>query len=193
MLSVVDPADRVACSLHSHRPGAPICTDRRRLTASIHLFLVYFWGSGMTREAGRDLVTLTVLAAVFDKAYFPGVYLPTGDLETERIVEATRGKPLYQPEPDRHPEAYQNTCDIWGGMADYAPHHPPIVGGNCPRCGEFDFDLSLEWSKIKSPDQMVLLSAWVREQNAAGRPDLRGPGFAALVVFLFGRTRVRGG
>ena len=23
------------------------------------------------------------------------------------------------------------------------PHHPPIVGGNCPRCGEFDFDLSL--------------------------------------------------
>ena len=26
MLSVVDPADRVACSLHSHRPGAPVCT-----------------------------------------------------------------------------------------------------------------------------------------------------------------------
>ena len=73
--------------------------------------------------------------------------------------------------------AYQSTCDICGGMADYAPpyapHDPPIVGRNCPRCGEFDFDLSFEWSKIKSPDQMVLLSAWVREQNAAGLVPVR--------------------
>jgi hypothetical protein len=45
----------------------------------------------------RDLATLTVLGAVFDKVYFPGVYLPTGgydqqalDAEILRIEEVHR-------------------------------------------------------------------------------------------------------
>lgn len=48
----------------------------------------------------RDLATLTVLGAVFDKVYFPGVYLPMSgfdqaelDKEIARIIEATRDQP----------------------------------------------------------------------------------------------------
>jgi len=42
----------------------------------------------------------------------------------------------------------------------------------CPRCGEFEYEKSSRWN-IASPDEMVLLSGWVREQNAAGNKPAR--------------------
>ena len=37
----------------------------------------------------------------------------------------------------------------------------------------FDYDSSAGWLKISSPDEMVRLSGWVREQNAAGVVPVR--------------------
>jgi hypothetical protein len=39
----------------------------------------------------------------------------------------------------------------------------------CVRCGRFLVNLSEGMPSVTSPDQMVRLSGWVREQNAAGR------------------------
>ena len=47
----LDPAERVACTTQPTCRRVPICTGRRRLTESIHLFLVYFWGSGIHHSA----------------------------------------------------------------------------------------------------------------------------------------------
>jgi hypothetical protein len=74
-------------------------TEPTGLDNALKLEAVYY-----SAPVPRDLATLTVLGAVFDKVYFPGVYLPTGgfdqgelDREIERIVEATRGKPSHNP------------------------------------------------------------------------------------------------
>jgi hypothetical protein len=74
-------------------------TEPTGLDNALKLEAVYY-----SAPVPRDLATLTVLGAVFDKVYFPGVYLPTGgfdqgelDKEIERIVEATRGKPTRNP------------------------------------------------------------------------------------------------
>jgi len=37
----------------------------------------------------------------------------------------------------------------------------------CARCGTFDYDFAAGL-KIGSPEEMVRLSGWVREQNSAG-------------------------
>lgn len=60
----------------------------------------------------------------------------------------------------------QGECDICGSQMVYE-EEPPRVIVHCPRCGEFCYD-NLSWRKIASPDEMVRLSGWVREQNAAG-------------------------
>ena len=63
--------------------------------------------------------------------------------------------------------ADQTPCDICGNQAEYELV-PPRVTWRCPRCGVFSYD-SLEGPpSIRSPDEMVRLSGWVREQNAAG-------------------------
>jgi hypothetical protein len=63
--------------------------------------------------------------------------------------------------------AEHGPCDICGAEAecglDWA--FPERL---CPRCGHYDYDGSTGWWKITSPDEMVRLSGWVREQNAAG-------------------------
>ncbi len=42
-------------------------------------------------------------------------------------------------------------------------------GRSCPRCGDYRVDATGSgWISVKNPNQMVLLSGWVREQNAAG-------------------------
>ena len=65
------------------------------LDEALKLEAVYY-----SAQVPRDLATLTVLGAVFDKVYFPGVHIPTTgfdqaelDKEIRRIVEVTRGKP----------------------------------------------------------------------------------------------------
>jgi hypothetical protein len=65
------------------------------LDEALKLEAVYY-----SAQVPRDLPTLTVLGTVFDKVYFPGVYLPTSgfdqaelDKEIARIIEATRDKP----------------------------------------------------------------------------------------------------
>ncbi len=63
-------------------------------------------------------------------------------------------------------------CEICGNQAEHIPDEwfPEC---HCPRCGEFDYDRSMGWRKIASPDEMVRLSGWVREQNAAGIAPVR--------------------
>jgi hypothetical protein len=66
----------------------------------------------------------------------------------------------------------KGSCDICDYQAEYE-HAPPIVILRCPRCGEFCFPESEGFRKIKSPDERVRLSGWVREQNAAGAVPVR--------------------
>jgi hypothetical protein len=63
-------------------------------------------------------------------------------------------------------------CEICGNQAEYVLSDF-FPGRRCPRCGEFDYDTSVGWRKITSPDEMVQLSGWVREQNAAGVVPVR--------------------
>jgi hypothetical protein len=71
-------------------------TDLRTgLDEALELEAVYY-----SAPVPRDLATLTVLGTVFDKVYFPGVYLPTGgfdqkalDKEILRIEEVHRQHP----------------------------------------------------------------------------------------------------
>ena len=63
--------------------------------------------------------------------------------------------------------ADQTRCGICGNQTEYELV-PPRVTWRCSRCGAFSYD-SLEGPpRIRSPDEMVRLSGWVREQNAAG-------------------------
>ena len=66
----------------------------------------------------------------------------------------------------------QGRCEICGNRAEYVPSDF-FPGRRCPRCGEFDYDTTEGWRKINSPDEMVRLSGWVREQNAAGVVPVR--------------------
>jgi hypothetical protein len=61
----------------------------------------------------------------------------------------------------------QGDCEICKNPAEYE-FVPPRVTWRCPRCGEFCYDNSEGPPRIRSPDEMVRLSGWVREQNAAG-------------------------
>jgi hypothetical protein len=63
-------------------------------------------------------------------------------------------------------------CEICGNQAEYIPDDW-FPGRRCPRCGDFDYDRSLGWRKITSPDEMVRMSGWVNEQNAAGETPVR--------------------
>jgi hypothetical protein len=61
-------------------------------------------------------------------------------------------------------------CEICDSPAEgsgiQSPHWREVR--NCPRCGEFEFVGSAGLPKNPSIDEMVRLSGWVREQNAAG-------------------------
>jgi hypothetical protein len=63
--------------------------------------------------------------------------------------------------------ADQAPCDICDNQAEYELV-PPRVTWRCPRCGVFSYDSSEGPPAIRSPDEMVRLSGWVREQNTAG-------------------------
>jgi hypothetical protein len=67
----------------------------------------------------------------------------------------------------------QGICNICGNSAAEYGSDPAFPARRCPRCGEFDYDASVEWRKMKSSDEMVRLSGWVREQNAAGVAPVR--------------------
>ena len=63
-------------------------------------------------------------------------------------------------------------CGICRNQAEYE-RAPASVTWRCPRCGEFCYDSSEGPPAITSPDEMVRLSGWVREQNAAGVAPVR--------------------
>jgi hypothetical protein len=63
-------------------------------------------------------------------------------------------------------------CKICNTQAEHIPDQWFPVW-HCPRCGKFDYDRSLGWRKITSPEEMVKLSGWVHEQNAAGDVPVR--------------------
>ena len=64
----------------------------------------------------------TILGAVFDKSIFRAsicrlVISISGGLDEEiERVEITRGKTLYQPEPDRHPELAKAVSRVRGSF-----------------------------------------------------------------------------
>jgi hypothetical protein len=60
-------------------------------------------------------------------------------------------------------------CEICGSEQAEQADDPWAI--HCPRCGVFDYDTSLP--RIISPDEMVRLSGWVREQNAAALVPVR--------------------
>ena len=82
--------------------------------------------------------------------------------------------------------AEHDDCLICGGnQANYfrGDYYPQYDKYECPRCGTFDYDTGLGWWNVMSPDEMVLLSGWVREQNAAGiKPVRMTPEKRRLVV-----------
>src|SRR5438552_6086965 len=43
-----------------------------------------------------------------------------------------------------------------------------IKSFRCPRCGDYDYDSTIGWSEVKTPEHMTRLSGWVRDQNAVG-------------------------
>jgi hypothetical protein len=61
----------------------------------------------------------------------------------------------------------KGTCQICGHPADHSDdEHISTV--RCPRCGRYQVHATRPPLKIETPDHMVRLSGWVREQNAAG-------------------------
>src|SRR5580704_9432345 len=66
----------------------------------------------------------------------------------------------------------QTPCEICRNQAEHE-FVPPRVTWRCPRCGAFCYDSSEGPPAIRSPDEMVRLSGWVREQNAAGVVPVR--------------------
>jgi hypothetical protein len=90
-LGVSDLAQTLAQGENMTKDHAPTGLDE-----ALKLEAVYY-----SAQVPRDLATLTVLGAVFDKVYFPGVHIPTSgfdqaelDKEIDRIVEVTRGKAM---------------------------------------------------------------------------------------------------
>jgi hypothetical protein len=63
--------------------------------------------------------------------------------------------------------AEHGPCEICGNQAQ----HDRVPGWtqrrSCPRCGMFEYNDAMRWP-TSSPDEMVRLSGWIREQNAAG-------------------------
>jgi hypothetical protein len=79
--------------------------------------------------------------------------------------------------------AAEGICNICGSLAEYGSD-AAFPSRHCPRCGDFDYDASLGL-KIQSPDEMVRLSGWVREQNAAGVVPVRiTPDISRRVVHM---------
>ena len=66
--------------------------------------------------------------------------------------------------------AEQRPCTICSNQAEYSKQGVPRWSAveRCPRRGEFEYDQSAGLPGIRSPDDIVRLSGWVREQNAAG-------------------------
>ena len=63
--------------------------------------------------------------------------------------------------------AEHGPCKICANPAecDRVPHWTWRL--TCRRCGMFEYDDAMRWPK-PSPDKLMRLSGWVREQNAAG-------------------------
>lgn len=76
-----------------------------------------------------------------------------------------------------------NRCPICGDRATQRSDGV-FVEWHCPRCGIFDYQqVGGRWRTVRTPDQMVRLSGWVREQNAAGITCVRiRPETAARVM-----------
>lgn len=58
-------------------------------------------------------------------------------------------------------------CQICGNPAEHSDNEH-IRTVRCPRCGRYQVHGTRASLKVETPDHMVRLSGWVREQNAAG-------------------------
>jgi hypothetical protein len=68
----------------------------------------------------------------------------------------------------------RTSCEICGSQLTQKDTDWAVPGRDCPRCGKFRYQAAggelptADWFKDDQKDRMVLLSGWVREQNAAG-------------------------
>ena len=92
--------------------------------------------------------------------------------------------------------AEQRSCDICDNQAEYSTTRDSSqswsrVIGRCPRCGEFEYDVSVV-PKIRSPDEMVRLSGWVTPEILRRVSNMRLPGLrerASRVLVKLARDR----
>lgn len=59
-----------------------------------------------------------------------------------------------------------------------------VTGTDCPRCGTYRVNSTVGWLEVKSPDHMVRLSGWVREQNAAGSAPIITPDVSRRIAAM---------
>src|SRR5262245_2217113 len=55
---------------------------------------------------------------------------------------------------------------------------------SCPRCGEYEYDSTTGWLEIRTPEHMVRLSGWIREQNATGMTPRITPEISQRVLSM---------
>lgn len=58
-------------------------------------------------------------------------------------------------------------CEICGLDTEYGTDWA-VRARSCPRCGTFEYHSPVGWLEVKTPDHLVRLSGWVREQNDMG-------------------------
>jgi len=58
-------------------------------------------------------------------------------------------------------------CEICGSEAEFGPDWA-VCSRKCPRCGTFEYYSTVGWLEVETPNHMVRLSGWVRDQNNAG-------------------------
>jgi hypothetical protein len=64
-------------------------------------------------------------------------------------------------------DGHKGPCQICKNPADHSDdEHIRTV--RCPRCGRYQVHATQAALKVETPDHMVRLSGWIREQNAAG-------------------------
>jgi hypothetical protein len=63
-------------------------------------------------------------------------------------------------------------CKICGQQCECVPDEF-FPEWHCPRCGCFDYDTTLGWLDLKTPDDKVRMAGWIREQNTAGISPMR--------------------
>jgi hypothetical protein len=66
----------------------------------------------------------------------------------------------------------QGPCKICGRQSGRVPDNF-FPEWHCPHCGSFDYDTTLGWLDLNTPDAKLRIAGWIREQNAGGISPVR--------------------